>query len=84
MSKDIRWKQRRQNLDRAFKFLKKAVELGTYDELQAAGLIQSLESTFELSWKTLKDYLEDGGYLVKTPREVVKQAFQDGLIEDGH
>lgn len=82
--KDIRWKQRYSNFERAYQFLERAVALGQYDELQAAGLIQSFEFTFELSWKTLKDYLVDGGYELRTPREVIKQAFQVGIIEDGH
>ncbi len=40
--------------------------------------------TFELAWKVLKDYLESEGYMVKSPRETVKQAFQIGLIDNGH
>lgn len=40
--------------------------------------------TFELAWKVLKDYLESEGYIVKSPRETVKQAFQIGLIDNGH
>ncbi len=40
--------------------------------------------TFELAWKVLKDYLESEGYMIKSPRETVKQAFQIGLIENGH
>ncbi|WP_252242705.1 HI0074 family nucleotidyltransferase substrate-binding subunit [Clostridium sp. ZS2] len=40
--------------------------------------------TFELAWKVLKDYLESEGYMVKSPRETVKQAFQTGLIDNGH
>ena len=40
--------------------------------------------TFELGWKVLKDYLEAEGYIVKSPRETVKQAFQVGIIDNGH
>ncbi|MBP1970666.1 nucleotidyltransferase substrate binding protein (TIGR01987 family) [Virgibacillus natechei] len=40
--------------------------------------------TFELACKVLKDYLEAKGYVIKSPRETLKQAFQNGLIEDGH
>ena len=39
--------------------------------------------TFELGWKVLKDYLEAEGYIVKSPRETVKQAFQVGIIDNG-
>ena len=52
--------------------------------MERAGIIQFFEMTFELAWKVLKDYLESEGYIVKSPRETVKQAFQIGLIDDGH
>ncbi len=84
MKEDIRWKQRFQNFERAFIFLKKARELGTYDDLQRAGLIQSFEFTFELAWKTLKDYLQEQGMQVQYPREAIKHSFSTGLIEDGN
>ena len=47
-------------------------------------MIQFFEIAFELSWKTMKDYLEAQGFLTKTPRETIKQAFQIELIKDGH
>ena len=47
-------------------------------------MIQFFEMAFELAWKTLKDYLEAEGYQVNSPREVLKQAFQSDIIEDGH
>ncbi len=83
MKQDIRWKQRFQNFENAFLFLKKARKLESYDELQRAGLIQSFEFTFELAWKTLKDYLQDQGMEVQFPREVIKQAFSTQLIVEG-
>ncbi len=81
--KDIRWKQRFQNFERAFIFFQKSCKLEVYDELQGAGLVQSFEFTFELAWKTLKDYLQNQGLEVQFPREVLKQAFAAQLIEDG-
>lgn len=83
MEKDIRWKQRFQNFEKAFLFLKKAVELKNYDELQQAGLVQSFEFTFKLAWKTLKDYLWQQGMEVQFPRDVIKQSFSTQLIVDG-
>jgi nucleotidyltransferase substrate binding protein (TIGR01987 family) len=47
-------------------------------------LIQCFEYTFELGWKTMKDYLEKEGYTVKSPRSAIQTAFQAGLITDGH
>lgn len=83
MQKDIRWKQRFQNFERSFLFLSKSCKLESYDELQGAGLVQSFEFTFELAWKTLKDYLQNQGVEVQFPREVIKQAFASQLIENG-
>ena len=83
MGKDIRWKQRFQNFEHAFIFLSKSCKLEVYDELQGAGLVQSFEFTFELAWKTLKDYLQNQGLEVPFPREVIKQAFTAELIKDG-
>ncbi|WP_200086690.1 HI0074 family nucleotidyltransferase substrate-binding subunit [Salicibibacter cibi] len=52
--------------------------------MERAGLIQLFEVTFELAWKVFKDYLEAEGYIMKSPRQTIKQAFQMGIIEDGH
>ena len=82
--KDIRWKQRFENFDKSYKLLNKYAKQPITTELDRAGIIQFFEMTFELAWKVLKDYLEAQEYLVKSPRETVKQAFQIGLIDNGH
>ncbi|NFI56512.1 nucleotidyltransferase substrate binding protein [Clostridium sp. ZS6] len=82
--KEIRWKQRFENFDKSYKLLKKYSNKPIITELERAGIIQFFEMTFELAWKVLKDYLESEGYMVKSPRETVKQAFQTGLIDNGH
>ncbi|MDC3424590.1 nucleotidyltransferase substrate binding protein [Aquibacillus sp. 3ASR75-11] len=82
--KDIRWKQRFENFEKSFKLLEKYSEEPISTELERAGIIQFFETTFELAWKVLKDYLEAEGYVAKSPRESIKQAFQIEIIEDGH
>lgn len=82
--KEIRWKQRFENFDKSYKLLKKYSNKPITTELERAGIIQFFEMTFELAWKVLKDYLESEGYTVKSPRETVKQAFQIGVIDNGH
>ena len=82
--KDIRWKQRFENFDKSYKLLNKYAKQPITTELERAGIIQFFEMTFELAWKVLKDYLEAQEYLVKSSRETVKQAFQIGLIDNGH
>ncbi|MDM8127702.1 nucleotidyltransferase substrate binding protein [Paraclostridium benzoelyticum] len=82
--KEIRWKQRFENFEKSYKLLKKYSNQQIRTELERAGIIQFFEMTFELAWKVLKDYLESEGYMVKSPIETVKQAFQIGLIDNGH
>lgn len=82
--KSIRWKQRFQNFDRAFNQLEAAVKmLDSLSDLEKDGLVQRLEYTFELAWKTLKDYLESQNVEVKFPRETIKTGFQYEIISDG-
>lgn len=82
--KDTRWRQRFENYKKSYLLLEK-YSLGEINsDLERAGIIQFFEMTFELGWKTMKDYLESQGYMVKSPREAIKQGFQIGLIEEGH
>ena len=84
MDKNIRWKQRFQNFEKAFHQLESARKIAKLSDIERAGLIQFFEVTFELAWKTLKDYLESQGVRVDSPRETIKQAFQMNLIQNGH
>lgn len=84
MNQDIRWKQRFTNFKKAYSQLTEFMEKPELNKFEVQGLIQCFEYTFELSWKTLKDYLEFEGYDVNTPRETIKKAFQTGMIEDGN
>ncbi|MCP9832555.1 nucleotidyltransferase substrate binding protein [Synechococcus sp. HJ21-Hayes] len=86
MSADLRWHQRFENLQRALKQLQAAItahDAKPDDELIVIALIKAYEFSFELSWKTLKDLLSWNGLDVKLPREVLKQAFATGLLENG-
>ena len=88
MDKSIRWKQRLENFDRAFSLFKETFEKKPDDmsDLEKEGVIQRFEYTFELAWKTLKDYLEYSGVVLDsiTPRSVIKYAFAAKIIEDGN
>ncbi len=82
--KDIRWQQRFQNLKKAYNRLQDATSrYNKLNRLEQEGLIKRFEYTFELAWKTLKDYLEAQGVGVDFPRAVIKAAFQTNIIEDG-
>ena len=78
-----RWQQRFQNFESAMLLLEKAIAIHAPSVVERAGMIQFFEMAFELSWKVLKDYLEEGGYLVKSPREAIKLAFQQGIVTNG-
>ncbi len=82
-NQDIRWKQRFQNYEKAFNRLSRAIEIVRItpdDDLLQSGLVQTYEYTFELARKTLKDYLEMEGFLLRSPRETIRQGFQSGYI----
>ena len=86
-----RWKQRFQNFERAFVvFQARCTDVlenpkGTkYYETCRMAFVQAFEIVIELSWKTLKDYLEVQGYVeVQNGRRAFRQAFQDGIIDEG-
>jgi nucleotidyltransferase substrate binding protein (TIGR01987 family) len=85
---DIRWQQRFQNFDRAFKLFQSALQerpLDAYSALEQEGIIQRFEYAYELAWKTMKDYLQASGVVISpvTPREVIKQAYAANLLTDG-
>lgn len=75
-SNPLRWKQRLQNLCKAHHRLVNATMQTSYNDLELAGLIQTFEFTFELSWKTLKDLLEFEGYDAVSPRSVIRTALE--------
>lgn len=84
MDNDVRWKQRFSNYKKAVAQLTEFIEKGELNKFEVQGLIQCFEYTFELAWKTMKDYLEMEGFDVKSPRTAIQTAFQINLIEDGH
>ena len=83
---DVRWRQRFDNLDRAFVLLREVVDRGvdSLSQLEKEGAIQRFEVAFELAWKTMKDALEADGVVITplTPRNVIKEAFAARLIDD--
>ena len=86
MVNEMRWQQRMENFERAFLLLEEALtDLDELSDLEKEGIVQRFEYTFELAWKTLKDYLEYTGIVLEqlTPRSVIKQAFASKIIADG-
>ena len=81
---DIRWKQRFSNFDKAYFQLSEFLAQKSLNKFELQGLIQCFEYTFELAWKTMKDFLIEAGFTVTSPRDTIQTAFSSGLIEDGH
>ena len=83
---DERWLQRYENYAKACKLLS---EINGYDfeetpPIVREGFIQRFEITFDLAWKTARDYLEYEGINVQpTPRAVIKEAFAANIISNG-
>ena len=87
MDLDIRWLQRFSHYNSALSQLKEAVDLSKtrpLSKLEKQGLIQCFEYTHELAWKTLKDFLENQGFIdLFGSKDATRQAFKLGIISQG-
>ena len=79
-----RYKESKRNLLNATERLKEVLQEKEND-IVIDGTLHRFEFTFELAWKTMKDYLEYSGIIdgIGIPREIIKTAFANGIIEDG-
>lgn len=55
-----------------------------FSEIVRDAVIQRFEFTHELAWKMLRLRLEEEGIVAGTPRLVMQEALQAGLIADGN
>lgn len=83
-----RWHQRFENFGKALDQLREAVEdlrAGKLNDMAKAGLIQRFEYTWELGWKSMRDYLSASGVVlqVPTPVNVFRAGNATNLIIDG-
>ena len=86
MNNEKRWLQRFQNLENSYAvFLRRVKEYEEDNEREAfqLSLIQSFEIIVELSWKTLKDYLENEGFdSIYNGKQAIRVAFQAEIIRN--
>ena len=69
--------------EKAFGQLKDAVqEASDGNQLKQDGVIQRFEFTFELLWKTLREYLAFLGKSINNPRDTLKESFREQIIAD--
>ncbi len=87
MNNPLRWKQRLQNFEKAFVVFERRIdeyEQNTEEEAYQMALVQGFAVIQELSWRVLKDYLENEGYdSVGNSKQVIKQAFRAEIITNG-
>ena len=87
MTSELRWKQRFENFQKAFAVFERTLTVyrqHASDEIYQLSLVQAYEFTFELAWKTMKDYLESqGDEGITTPKRIIRQAFNYKIINDG-
>ena len=79
-----RYDERKKDYHNAVLRLEEAIKVQP-TTLEIDGILHRFEFTFELAWKTLKDYLEYMGFIEKigSPREVIQTAFKQGVIQNG-
>ena len=81
-----RWQERLENYKKSVSNLDETLECikqNGLNKIYTMALVQAFEISFELAWKTMKDYLEYNGIKTDTPRETIKAAFSSNLIKDG-
>lgn len=87
MINELRWKQRFENFQKAFAVFERCLDayrVHKTEEIYQLSLVQAYEFTFQLAWKTIKDYLELGGYEgIAVPKQIIRQAFHDKVIHNG-
>src|SRR5665213_801006 len=86
-NKDIRWIQRFNNYKKALARLTSAIELNEerpLSDLEQQGLIQGFEFTFDIGWKTLRDFVLEQGYEGERekPIPVIVEAASKGIINE--
>lgn len=82
---ELRWKQRFEFYQRSLKHLHDFAQLEPLTELNEFGLIKAFELTYEMAWKTLKDFFIYQGNTEKLfgSRDVFRKAYDIGLLDKG-
>ncbi len=83
-----RWRYRFDTFKRAYILLQEACERYAEEGLEQIakeGMIQRFEFFMELSWKTIKDYMEHKNFVFDQvfPSHVIKEAYAAKLITNG-
>lgn len=88
MQEKPRWIYRFDNYKRAITLLRESMDTikeRELNQLEKEGVIQRFEYSWELAWKTLKDYLHAEGVVLDkiTPASVIRAGFEAKIINNG-
>ena len=81
MPPDERFVHRTKNLNKALQALKGSLADPVTEPRDLSGIIKDFEIVYELSWKTLKDFLEKQGHETTSAKDVFSRAYQLGLLK---
>lgn len=86
-NKDIRWIQRFHNYRKALARLNEAIALSEerdLSDLEQQGLIQGFEFTFDMAWKSLRDFIVERGFEGERekPIRVIVDAAARGIVDE--
>ena len=70
------------NFKKALSQLDEFLQVENPRKIERAGIIQAFEFCFELAWKHFKKISDDNGLAVGSPKQALKAAFSQGLIDD--
>ena len=79
---EARWRQRMGSFGAALARLDEACAQPSYTNLERAGLVQTFVFSYELGWKALRDLLLYEGYDPNSPRDVIRQGFEAGYLDE--
>jgi len=85
MNNEDRWKQRFQNFQKSFEVLQRRIDdykKEPDEDVYQLALIHAFDISIEISHKTIRDYLENVGLEINSPKDAIRHAFQVQLVSD--
>ena len=70
------------NFKKTLAALEKSIIAPVEEARDLSGIIKDFEIVYEMSWKTLKLYLQDNGHETKTAKDTFSTAFELRIIND--
>ena len=80
--RDSRIQQKALNFSKALRALEQSIALPVANPRDLSGIIKDFEIVYELSWKSLKAFLEKQGHETGTAKNVFSKAYQLHLLGD--